>query len=53
MGESGRLFLEKQFTRAMCSFHYGFDERHAELSFLEFHDAVNGASGRRGYRIFE
>jgi len=35
------------------SFHYGFDEGDAELPFLEFHDAVNGAACGSGDGVFQ
>lgn len=47
------LLFEEKFPGSLRSFHYGLDERDAELTFLEFHDAVNGAASGSGDGIFE
>src|SRR5689334_9845925 len=55
LGSSGmeELLLEKQFAGAFRRFHYGFDERDTQLSFFEFHDSVDGATGWRRHRVFQ
>ena len=47
------LLFEEKFPGALRSFHYGLDEGNAELAFLEFHNAVDGAPRGSGDGIFE
>src|SRR5579859_2690596 len=47
------LLLEKKLARALRGFDHCFDERDAQLSFFEFHDAVDGAASRRCHRVFQ
>src|SRR6266849_6603156 len=48
-----RSFLEEEFAGAVRGLDHRFDERDAELAFFKFQNAVNGAAGRRGDRVFE
>jgi len=46
-------FLEEEFAGALGGFYNGFDKGDAQLPFLEFEDAVDGAASGSGNRVFE
>ncbi len=46
-------FSNKQFTGALGGFHYGFDQRYAQLALFEFENSVDGAAGGGGDGVFQ
>ncbi len=47
------LLFKEEFSGTLRGFHYGLDEGDAQLPFLEFQDAVDGAAGRSSDRVFQ
>src|SRR5882672_8513693 len=47
------LFLEEQLAGSVRGLYHCFDQRDAQLPFLEFEDAVDGAARWRGNGVFQ
>ena len=45
------LLFEQQFAGAVGGFDDRLNQRHAEFSFFELEDAIDGATGRRCDRV--